>query len=121
MKVMLCTHCKNQTYVLNDSGVPMVCCGENMNELSANTTDAATEKHVPYVVLDGNTLHVTVGEVPHPMQEEHFINWIAVEQNRKAQFVILHPTNEPKADFVINPDKPYTVYEYCNLHGLWKV
>ena len=120
MKIMQCAHCGNQVFSLHDGGVPMMCCGEPMKELAAGSTDAALEKHVPAVAVNGTTMQVTVGEVPHPMLAEHFIQWVAVEQGDKVQFARLHPEGEPKAAFTIEPGKPYTVYEFCNLHGLWK-
>ncbi len=120
MMIKECRHCKNQVLVLHDSGAPMTCCGEEMKEVQAGVTDAAQEKHVPYVVVKGNIMEVTVGEVEHPMTEPHYITWIAVEQDNKLQIVNLTPADEPKATFIIDPDLGYTVYEYCNLHGLWK-
>lgn len=120
MKVMECKHCKNQTLVLNASGVPMICCGEEMNELIAGSVDAAAEKHVPAVTTEGKVVHVAVGDVLHPMTDEHYIKWIAVEQGNRIQMASLTPTDEPKASFTIR-EGHFTVYEYCNLHGLWKV
>lgn len=120
MKIYQCAHCGNQVYLLHDGGVPMMCCGEPMQELKAGSTDAALEKHVPAVSVNGNAMEVTVGSVPHPMLAEHFIQWVAVEQGDRVQFARLHPDQEPKASFTIQPGQPYTVYEYCNLHGLWK-
>ena len=120
MEIYQCPHCGNQVFMVHDAGVPIVCCGEPMQKLEAGSTDAALEKHVPAVQVDGGTLRVTVGEVPHPMMEEHFIQWIAVEQGDRVQFARLHPNEPPKAEFAIEPGKEYVVYEYCNLHGLWK-
>ena len=120
MKIVQCAHCGNQAFILHDGGVPMVCCGEEMQTLEAGTTDAALEKHVPAVKVEGNTMHVQVGSVAHPMTPEHYIMWILVEQGAKVQFVKLTPTDEPKATFIVEPGA-YTVYEFCNLHGLWKV
>lgn len=120
MKIMQCAHCGNQVFVLHDAGVPMMCCGEAMNELVAGSTDAAQEKHVPAVSIDGSVMSVAVGEVLHPMLAEHYIQWIAVEQGDKVQITHLHPDQEPKASFVVEPGKDFAVYEYCNLHGLWK-
>ncbi|MDL2327863.1 desulfoferrodoxin [Ruminococcaceae bacterium OttesenSCG-928-A11] len=120
MKIMQCAHCGNQVFVLNDGGVPMVCCGEEMQALVAGSTDAAQEKHVPAIRVEGSTLQVTVGEVAHPMLAEHFIQWIAVEQGDKVQFARLKPEQAPEATFTIEPGKAFAVYEYCNLHGLWK-
>ena len=120
MMIKECAHCKNQVLVLNDSGVPMVCRGEPMKEVQAGVTDGAHEKHVPFVTVNGNIMEVVVGEVEHPMTEPHYITWIAVEQGNKVQLVHLLPSDEPKAVFTVDPKLDYTVYEYCNLHGLWK-
>lgn len=120
MIVKECSKCKNQVLVLKDSGSPIICCGESMQEIKAGVTDGAQEKHVPFVSVKGNVMEVTVGEVEHPMTEPHYIAWIAVEQGNKVQLVNLTPADEPKAVFIIDPELDYTVYEYCNLHGLWK-
>lgn len=120
MKIYRCAKCGNITVKLTDSGAPLSCCGETMAELKAGVTDAATEKHVPALQINGDTLSVQVGEVVHPMTPEHSIQWILVHQGDKVQYVTLTPDSEPKATFRIEPGKPVEVYEYCNLHGLWK-
>ena len=76
MKLYKCMHCGNVVEKVLDKGVPVVCCGEPMVELVANTTDAATEKHVPVLSIEGDVLTVKVGEVAHPMKEEHLITEI---------------------------------------------
>ncbi|MEG0291976.1 MAG: desulfoferrodoxin family protein [Anaerovoracaceae bacterium] len=119
-KFLKCAHCGNIVGMIHDSGVPVVCCGEPMNELVANTTDAATEKHVPVVSVEGNKVTAVVGEVAHPMLPEHFIQWIYLETENGGQRKVLAPGVEAKAEFVLENDKPVAVYEYCNLHGLWK-
>ena len=106
--------------MINSSGVPIMCCGAPMDELKANTEDAALEKHVPAVTVDGNKISVVVGDVEHPMLEEHFIQWIYLETEKGGQRKALKPGDAPKAVFVVEDDKPVAVYEYCNLHGLWK-
>lgn len=120
MKFYECKHCGNIAAKLKDSGVPLVCCGEDMHELEANTTDAATEKHVPVVTVQGDEVSVVVGETIHPMEEKHFIQWIYLETEKGGQRKALKPGEEPKAVFALKDDKAKTVYEYCNLHGLWK-
>ncbi len=115
-----CEHCGNMVGMIHDAGVPIKCCGQNMTHLEANSTDAATEKHVPVVTVEGNTVKVHVGEVTHPMQEEHFIQWIYLQTERGGQRISLSPTDEPTAVFSVEFDKPVAVFEYCNLHGLWK-
>lgn len=89
-----------------------------MKELVAGTVDAAVEKHVPEVTRDGNNVHVQVGSVIHPMEDKHYIMFIMVKQGVRTYRVDLSPGQQPVADFVIE-DGPATVYEYCNLHGLW--
>ncbi len=97
------------------------CCGEPMEELTANTTDAAQEKHVPAVTVDGAQVCVQVGSVAHPMLEEHHIQFVYLETKKGGQICYLNAGEEPKACFVCAPsDEPVAVYEYCNLHGLWK-
>lgn len=93
----------------------------DLEALEANTTDAATEKHVPVVESqrDGHVLCVTVGEVEHPMEEKHYIEWIALEADDRLEVHHLKPGQTPRVFFPAGP-KNGTVYAYCNLHGLWK-
>jgi len=120
-KFYVCRHCGNIVLKVKDAGVPLVCCGENMTELIPGTVDAALEKHVPKVTVSGSTITALIGEVTHPMQEEHFIEWIYMETEKGAQIKYLKPGEEPKAVFeVADGDKALAVYEHCNLHGLWK-
>jgi superoxide reductase len=90
-----------------------------MQLLAANSTDAAAEKHVPVIERSGDTVTVSVGSVPHPMLDEHFIQWILVAQDGFTQRAALKPGAEPKATFKVAAGAPVTAYEYCNLHGLW--
>lgn len=96
--------------------------GGEMVELKANSTDAAGEKHVPVITVNGNKVHVVVGSVIHPMTEEHSIQFIALETKQGVQRKALLSTDQPVADFVLaEGDEVMAAYEYCNLHGLWKV
>ena len=97
----------------------LVCCGEDMKKLEADTTDAAKEKHVPEIKRNGNTIDVAVGSTLHPMEKEHYIEFIAAVQDERIQIQRLSPDDEPKAQFQI-ADGPVTVFEFCNKHGLWK-
>ena len=116
-----CAHCGNIIAHINDSGVRCHCCGEEMKPLLPNTTDAAGEKHVPVISIDGNTVTVTVGSVEHPMLEVHYINWIILETEQGRQRKMLKPGEKPAAVFALaEGDKVVAAYEYCNLHGLWK-
>jgi len=91
-----------------------------MQELVPNTVDAAQEKHVPVYEINGRKLTVKVGSVEHPMVNEHYIQWIYVRTNNGGQRVCLNPGEAPMAVFDISEGEPVEVYEYCNLHGLWK-
>ena len=121
MKFYQCSHCKNIITYVDNKGVPVMCCGEKMQELVPGTVDAALEKHVPVVEKDGNKVSVKVGSVTHPMLEEHYIVFIAIETKNGSQIKYLKPGEEPAAEFVLAVgDEFVSAYEYCNLHGLWK-
>lgn len=121
MKFYKCKHCGKVITILSNEGVPTICCGEEMFELIPGTTDAAVEKHVPVVSIEGNKINVVVGSVVHPMTPEHYIQWIVLETKAGYQVKELTPTCEPKASFVLaEGDEIVAVYEYCNLHNLWK-
>ena len=113
-----CSVCGNMVVKLIDGGGELVCCGEPMKLLTANSTDAAQEKHVPVVTKEGSKVTVAVGSVAHPMIPEHYIQWIAVVSDGKLFVEHLKPGAEPKASF--EGVSSGTAYEYCNLHGLWK-
>ena len=118
-KFLICEICGNIIGKIYDSGVPMMCCGQQMNELAANTVDAAIEKHLPVIVLKGDTVEIDVGSVAHPMLEEHHIVWIYVETKAGGQRKGLMPGDAPKACFKLCDDELIAAYAYCNIHGLW--
>lgn len=113
-----CQVCGNMVEMIKKGGGQLVCCGQPMLELKANTTDAAVEKHVPAVTKADGKIIVQVGTVTHPMTPEHYIEWIALVSDSETVRITLKPTDEPKAvfEYVENAE----VYAYCNLHGLWK-
>ena len=120
-KFFICNVCGNIVEMIRESGVPIICCGQKMTELIANTSDGAIEKHVPLVDVKGNKVDVIIGSNIHPMIEKHYIQWIYLETNKGIQRKALLPGDEPKATFIIDNDEVVkAVYEYCNLHGLWK-
>ncbi|GHU80010.1 superoxide reductase [Clostridia bacterium] len=98
-----------------------ICCGEAMALLTANTSDGAQEKHVPVVTRASDVLTVKIGAVTHPMISDHFIQWIYVRTKKGGQRRILTSGETPEARFNVSEDEPVTVYEYCNLHGLWAI
>ncbi|HHX57139.1 MAG TPA: desulfoferrodoxin [Clostridiales bacterium] len=119
-KFFICSHCGNIVGLIQEAGVPMICCGEKMEELVPNTVDAAQEKHVPVVTVDGNTVKVEIGSVEHPMVDEHYIQWIYLQTEKGGQRKSLKPGDKPSATFALVDDKAVAAFEYCNLHGLWK-
>ena len=120
-KFYICKHCGNIVAFVKSSGVPVVCCGEKMQELIPGTSDGAVEKHVPTFVVLGNRVIVTVGEVQHPMNDEHHIEWISLQTKFGNQRKCLNPNGEPKAEFaLLDGDVVQAVFAYFNLHGLWK-
>ncbi len=121
MKFFKCSHCGNIIAYVSPSGVPVVCCGDEVTEIVPNTSDGAGEKHVPVIKQEGNLVTVSVGSVTHPMQEKHYIQWISLQTEQGNQRKALTPDQEPVATFALAPgDKVVAAYEYCNLHGLWK-
>ena len=121
LKFYQCQHCGNIVAFVKASGAPISCCGQAMTEIVPGTVDAAVEKHVPVVELKGSTVTVAVGEVAHPMQPEHYIEWIAISTDRGNQRKKLEPGEEPKVSFALcEGEKFVAAYAYCNLHRLWK-
>ncbi|MEG0177714.1 desulfoferrodoxin family protein [Anaerorhabdus sp.] len=120
LKFYICEHCHNVIVKLSDSGVPVVCCGEEMKELKPNTIEASVEKHLPVINRkDNNKIEVRVGSVDHPMEEKHYIEWILLETEVGYRIQHLAPGEHNYVEF-LNDEKVIAVYAYCNLHGLWK-
>lgn len=119
-EVYKCEICGNMVEIVHEAGGQLVCCGKPMKLMTENTTDAATEKHVPVIEkVDGGVL-VKVGSVEHPMQDNHYIEWIEVHTDNKVYRKYLNPGEKPEALFNINIEDVRFAREYCNLHGLWK-
>ena len=117
----ICEKCGNMIAMVKSSGVPVMCCGQKMTELIPGTSDGAHEKHVPVFTVEGNQVHVKVGEVAHPMLDAHYIEWISLKTKQGNQRKELHPGEAPEACFALcEGDEVEAVYAYCNLHGLWK-
>ena len=119
VKFFICRHCGNLIGMINDSGVPVHCCGEEMEELVPNTVEASGEKHIPVVSVDGSTVTVNVGSVDHPMVDEHLIEWVYLQTDKGGQRKELKSGGNPNVVFSLGDEKPLAVYAYCNLHGLW--
>ena len=115
-----CPKCGEMVAMVKKAKCTPACCGEEMVEVKAGSVDAAVEKHVPALSVDGSHLHVKVGSVEHPMTEEHLIQWIYVHTEQGGQRKALKAGQAPHAVFhLADGDKALSVYAYCNLHGLW--
>ena len=121
-KFLRCRTCGRLVMALPGGKESANCCGEGTAELlTANTTDASQEKHVPVVSIDGNLVTVKIGSAPHPMMEAHYIQWIYLQTKNGGHFHFFMSGDEPGATFTLaDGDAPIAAYEYCNLHGLWK-
>ncbi|MBQ4558626.1 MAG: desulfoferrodoxin [Clostridia bacterium] len=116
-----CKHCGQIIAKVYDTNVPVICCGDVMEELVAGVVEASKEKHIPTYKLDGNKVIVNVGSVEHPMTKEHYIEWISLQTKEGNQRKVLSPEAKPEVVFYIaKGDTIEAVYAYCNLHGLWR-
>lgn len=118
IKFYLCKKCGNVVSLLVNGGGPLFCCGEKMEELTPNTVDAALEKHVPNCEVNDDKIIVKVGEVMHPMDDDHYINFVALQHDDTVEIHNFKPGDEPVCVFDYYENA--TVYAYCNKHGLWK-
>ena len=119
LEVYKCEVCGNIVEVLHGGDGELVCCGQPMTLLTANTVDAAKEKHVPVIEKVAGGYKVKVGSVAHPMEEKHYIEWIELIAGDKAYRQFLNPGDAPEAFFAVDASQ-VSAREYCNLHGLWK-
>ncbi len=119
LEVYKCGVCGNIIEVLHAGKGNLVCCGQPMNLLVENTVDAAKEKHVPVIEKVDGGVKVRVGEVAHPMEEKHWIEWVEIIADGKTYRQYLNPGDTPEATFNVTADR-ITAREYCNIHGLWK-
>lgn len=120
-KIMKCAICGNVIEWIDLKGPVPVCCGQPMNEMTAKTADSATEKHVPIPVetQEGNA-KIAVGSIPHPMTEEHYIEWIEIVNGNYVNRYYLKPGEKPEAEFFVKLKPGMILREYCNIHGLWE-
>jgi len=118
-EIYRCEKCGNIVEVLHAAGGNLICCGQDMTILVANSVDAAVEKHVPVIQKDGDTVTVSVGSTLHPMEEKHYIEFIQLVTEARTYTAYLDPGKEPKASFDAKGEV-VSARAYCNLHSLWK-
>lgn len=119
-RFFICEKCGNLIGMINDTSVPMMCCGQKMTHLKPNDEDAATEKHKPVVTAQGNAVKAKIGETAHPMENDHSIMWAYLQTDRGGQRKCFKENSTPEVTFLLNDEKPVAVYAYCNRHGLWR-
>ena len=120
-RFFICKHCGNTVGLIQDKGIPLVCCGEAMTELIPNTVEASVEKHLPVVTLAENGITVQIGSTIHPMEDAHHIMVVYVETTHGGGRKCLRAGDAPQVTFSFTADDiPIAVYAYCNIHGLWK-
>lgn len=119
LEIYKCELCGNIVEVLHGGEGELVCCGQPMVQLTENTVDAAREKHVPVIEKVAGGVKVKVGDVAHPMEEKHYIEWIQIIADGTAYRQFLKPGDVPEATFDVEA-ATLSAREYCNLHGLWK-
>ncbi|MEN7982180.1 MAG: desulfoferrodoxin [Nanoarchaeota archaeon] len=118
-EIYKCEICRNIVEVLHSGAGDLVCCGENMKLIEEKTQDPEKgEKHVPIQEKNDEGVVVKVGEVEHPMTDEHYIEWIEISTDKGVSKKFLKPGEKPEAKFPVK--KNVKTREYCNLHGLWK-
>ena len=121
MKFYRCKHCGQIVAIVKKTGAPLICCGEEMEEIIPCTVDASHEKHIPVYKVEGDLVTVNVGSIEHPMIDAHYIEWVAIQTTSGNQRKLLKPNDKPTVEFkILDTDKVIAVYAYCNLHGLWK-
>lgn len=121
LKWFVCERCGELAELIRDEGEPLVCCGQEMRELVPAITDAAVEKHVPVYQVEKGVVKVKVGETPHPMLPEHWIEWVVLQSKQGTQRKLLAPGQPPEVCFALcEGDEVEAVYAFCNLHQLWK-
>jgi len=118
-QVYRCNICGNIVEVLHAGKGELVCCGQPMELLQEKTADVGLEKHVPVIEATDSGINVKVGDVPHPMEEKHYIEWVEVITDSGIYRKFLKPGDKPEAEFEIRPQK-VVAREYCNIHSLWK-
>lgn len=123
MKFYKCKVCGQILAVIKDTGVKPYCCNEEMEELSPKTNETnLNEKHIPIFKTNNGKVLVQVGEIPHPMTDDHYIEWIVLTTNKGNQTKELKPGKSPRAEFRVDKDeKVEEIYAYCNIHNLWKL
>lgn len=118
-QIYKCKICGNIVEVLHSGVGELFCCGQPMELLKEKTEEVGSEKHLPVIEKTETGIKVKVGSIPHPMEEEHYIEWIEIIADSGIYRKFLKPGDKPEAEFEVKAEK-ISAKEYCNLHGLWR-
>jgi superoxide reductase len=118
LQIYRCEVCGNMVEVLHAGQRETICCDQAMGLVEAKTEEQGREKHVPVIEKTDKGIKVKVGSVPHPMEETHYIEWVAVQTDGGICRKFLNPKEKPEAEFEIR-ESILGAREYCNIHGLW--
>lgn len=118
-QIYKCNVCGNIVEVVHSGVGDLVCCGKTMEQKFAKTEDEGDEKHRPVIERTSTGVIVRVGEVNHPMESEHYIEWIEVITEHRVYRKNLEPGGEPQAEFFLEAEH-ISARAYCNVHGLWE-
>ena len=119
LQVYRCSVCGNIVVVYHPGAGTLVCCGQPMQLLEEKSEEAGREKHVSVIEKETGKIRIKVGSVPHPMEENHYIEWIELLADDTVFVKFLKPGDKPEAEFEVKAEKP-AAREYCSIHGLWK-
>ncbi len=121
-EIYKCTACDSMVEIKHKGEGKLMCCGQDMQNIMGKKEDAGKEKHLPFVILEGNIIKIQVGENMHPMEENHYIEWIEIISDEKVYNKCLRPGDNPVIELnAINANSDYIVRAYCNIHGMWEV
>jgi len=119
-KIYKCNVCGNIVELIHESGGELICCGKPMGLVESKEKEEGNEKHLPIIVKADSGVIINIGEVDHPMEDKHYIEWIEVVTEVGVYRKCLKPNEKPNASFCIREDQIISVREYCNVHGLWE-
>jgi superoxide reductase len=119
LEIYKCLACGNIVEVVHGGGGRLICCGRTMENMVAKSSDQGQEKHVPVIEKANGGIRVKIGSVPHPMESDHFIEWVEVLVDGKSYRQFLSPGQNPEAVFAVEGTS-VTAREHCNKHGLWE-
>ena len=119
-KFYVCESCNSVLELVEGKDAKPVCAGQAIKPLEVKSLEEGSEKHLPDIYVQDKVVTVQLGTVPHPMIEEHLIQWIELETDRGVYRRRLRAGDEPVVNFRLEDEKPLAVYAYCNLHGLWR-